>query len=66
VLLGFKNQISALTLDAHGVEDFWEGSTCWKANVDNWADDLGNGSFLGHGNEVNARINFGQKYKRLA
>jgi hypothetical protein len=48
VLLGFEDQISAFTFDAQGIENFWEGNTCWKTNVDYWADDLGNGAFLGH------------------
>jgi hypothetical protein len=48
VFLRFENQISSFPFDAQRIKNFWEGSAGWKTNVDNRADDLGNGSFLGH------------------
>ena len=48
VLLGFENQVAFSALDHEGVEDLGEGNSLGEADVNDWADDLCNGSLCGH------------------
>ena len=48
VLLGFENQVAFGAFDNKGVENLGKGNPLREANVNDWADDLGNGSLCGH------------------
>ena len=48
VLLGFENQVAFSALDHEGVEDLGKCNPLGEANVNDWADDLCNGSLCGH------------------
>ena len=48
VLLGFENQVAFSALDHEGVENLGKGNSLGEADVNDWADDLCNGSLCGH------------------
>ena len=48
VLLGFQNQLSFGAFYHEGVEDFRECNSLGESNVNDWTDDLGDGSLSGH------------------